>query len=463
MLRLFRHYVSLKVLALLLGDGLILVWSVYAAMWLRAWGDSAWMANFQPFFPKALVLACMVLFSMHLFGLYTLEPGMGRKRLVVSIVAAYAIATLWLGALYYFIPALKLWRGVFVMAGTLSLALVVQWRLLAQWMFSSPQLASRVLILGSGSAACLLDHALSRISLPGINVVGFIDSEKDGARAVPASKILPKRESLYHIARRERVGKIVVALSERRGTLPLKDILVCKVMGIEVLDLPTFYEQVTGKILLKDLRPSWLIFSDGFRVSNTTKAVKRLTDILLAIVGLVLASPVMLLVALAIKLDSRGPVFFKQKRVGERGRVFTLIKFRTMREDAEAQSGPVWAGEEDPRVTRVGRFLRKTRLDELPQMWNVLKGDMSFVGPRPERPCFVERLQEQIPFYTQRLVVKPGITGWAQVRYRYGGSVEDALEKLQYDLYYIKNMSLFLDFLICIDTVRVMLAGQGAR
>jgi sugar transferase (PEP-CTERM system associated) len=254
---------------------------------------------------------------------------------------------------------------------------------------------------------------------------------------------------------------VVVAQIERRGQFPAKALLDCRLQGIQVEDWPTFYEKATGKILVTSLRPSWLIFADGFVKTRRTEVVKRFLDMSLAFIGLVLALPVMAAVAIAIKLDSRGAVLFRQPRLGQNGSVFILNKFRSMREDAEKDTGPVWARNSDPRATRIGALLRKTRLDELPQLFNVLVGHMSFIGPRPERPEFVYDLQKAIPYYMERLSVKPGITGWAQVRYPYGASVDDALQKLQYDLYYIKNLSLFLDLLILLNTVQVVLFARG--
>lgn len=275
-------------------------------------------------------------------------------------------------------------------------------------------------------------------------------------------KILGSMKDLEEITKRYRPDVLVVALSERRGAFPIKEILDCKLQGIRVEDWPTFYEKLTGKIFIENLRPSWLIFSDGFTRNSLTRMVKRMADVLVASFGLLFALPLMLLIAICIKLDSSGPVLFRQERVGEKGKIFILYKFRTMIVDAEKESGPVWSQTLDPRTTRVGRFLRRIGMDELPQLFNVLKGDMSFVGPRPERPHFVQDLQEKIPYYAQRLVVKPGITGWAQVRYGYGSSLEDAIEKLQYDLYYIKNMSLFLDLLIILSTIHKVLFAQVA-
>jgi sugar transferase (PEP-CTERM system associated) len=245
-----------------------------------------------------------------------------------------------------------------------------------------------------------------------------------------------------------------------RGTFPFNEILDCKLQGVRVEDWPTFYEKLTGKIVIKNLRPSWIIFADGFTRNNITEAIKRLIDVLLAILGLCFSFPLMIIISVLTKIDSAGPIFFRQERVGKNGKIFTLIKFRTMVADAEKHTGPVWAQNSDPRVTRLGKLLRRTGMDEIPQLFNVLKGDMSFVGPRPERPHFVAELQDKIPYYSQRLAVRPGVTGWAQVRYGYGATVEDAIEKLEYDLYYIKNMSTFLDFLIILSTMHKVIFAK---
>jgi sugar transferase (PEP-CTERM system associated) len=278
-----------------------------------------------------------------------------------------------------------------------------------------------------------------------------------------STKIIGSYEQLTELIARERIDQIIVALPDRRGTLPLETLLACKMRGVEVTEGTTFYERVSGKILLETLRPSWIIFSSGFTVSPLIRLLKRLEDLCLASLGLLLTLPVMAVLAILIKLDSRGPAWFTQERLGEDGKAFILFKFRSMFVGAEAATGPVFAGEHDARVTRIGRFLRATRLDELPQLFNVLKGDMSFIGPRPERPFFVEQFAKEIPYYTQRLSVKPGITGWAQVNYPYGATLEDAVEKLRLDLYYIKNMSLFLDLLIILKTVKIAILRHGAR
>jgi sugar transferase (PEP-CTERM system associated) len=293
-------------------------------------------------------------------------------------------------------------------------------------------------------------------------LVGFV-READDVPTVRQHDILGSPKDIDRIVRSRHVDRIVVGLSDRRGRLPVEQLLRAKLSGVRVEDATTTYERLTGKILIDDLKPSWLIFSDGFRASRWTRFIKRMLDLSFSILLGLVTAPLMLLTAIAVKLESTGPAIYRQKRVGESGRVFLIYKFRSMRADAEQAGQPVWARDKDERVTRVGRFIRVTRLDELPQLWNVMRGDMSFVGPRPERPFFVEQLAREIPFYMQRHAVKPGLTGWAQVKYRYGSTIEDAMEKLRYDLYYIKHLSVFFDLTIALDTVKVILFGKGAK
>ena len=259
------------------------------------------------------------------------------------------------------------------------------------------------------------------------------------------------------------INKIVVALTDRRGKFPAAELLKCRVNGIEVLEGTSFYEMLTGKLIVEQISPAWLIFSEGFHKSGTRRFLKRSTDLILSLIMLVLLLPVIILTAILIKIDSKGPIFFSQERIGEKRETYKVYKFRSMIADAEKQSGPVWAKDDDDRITRVGNVIRKWRLDEIPQLWNVLKGDMSFVGPRPERDFFVKQLEEMIPYYGERFTVKPGITGWAQVSYGYGASVDDAVEKLNYDLFYIKNISIFMDLMIVLRTIKIVLFGKGAR
>ncbi|HWI41385.1 MAG TPA: TIGR03013 family XrtA/PEP-CTERM system glycosyltransferase, partial [Verrucomicrobiae bacterium] len=324
-----------------------------------------------------------------------------------------------------------------------------------------PGLARKVLILGTGPLANQMG-AVIVASGAEYKLSGYVRCSSDRVE-VPADNILADEGGLMDTVRREKAEHIVVSLSERRGVFPIHDVMKCRLSGVDVMDAPTFYEQVTGKLWVENLTPSSFIFSTGFRIGWLSRRCKRAIDVAASTAGLLFISPFLPLVALLIKLDSRGPALFSQERVGEGEKRFMLYKFRTMRTDAEAASGAVWATENDPRVTRLGRFLRKSRIDEIPQLFNVIRGDMSLVGPRPERPEFVEKLKEVVPYYSERHFVKPGVTGWAQVRYPYGASVEDALEKLRYDLYYIKNFSLLFDLMILADTIKVVLFRRGGR
>jgi sugar transferase (PEP-CTERM system associated) len=319
------------------------------------------------------------------------------------------------------------------------------------------------MIIGSGPLAQNIAKEIVEGMDTGFKVIGFIteDPERIGEKLVNPS-IIGDQSQILDIATKERVDRIIVAIEERRGKFPDAQLLECKMRGIAVEEGIQFYERLTGRLQVESLRPSSLIFSDGFKKSKLTIWMKRVSGFSLSLIGLILLSPLILIISILIKIDSRGPVFYKQERVGERGKIFRLLKFRSMVEGAEA-NGPVWAGKNDDRITRIGRWIRKWRIDEIPQMVNVLKGDMSFVGPRPERPFFVEKLRKEIPFYDQRFSVKPGVTGWAQIKYPYGASNKDALEKLKYDLYYIKNVSLLYDLLIIFETIKVVLFGKGAR
>ena len=321
--------------------------------------------------------------------------------------------------------------------------------------------ARRVVILGVGSTAGNMG-ALIPDSDENYLLSGYVQCSDETSK-VPSDQILENNDGIYETAKRERADKIVVSLTERRGIFPFQEVMACKLAGIEVMDAPSFYEHVTGKLFLEGINPSWIIFSDGFNVSRVRKVLKRGVDLFCATVGILLTVPFLPLVALAIKFDSLGPVFYRQERVGENEKSFILYKLRTMKVDAESGTGAVWAQKNDVRVTPLGAFLRKCRVDELPQFYNILCGDMSMVGPRPERPEFVNKLKELIPYYSERHFVKPGVTGWAQVRYPYGASVEDAMEKLRFDLYYIKHLSLTLDFMIILETIQVVLFRRGAR
>lgn len=351
-----------------------------------------------------------------------------------------------------------------VLAGLINLTSFGYRRALSWTLFELP-IADRLLIVGDGPIAATIEHELQERHEPAYVISGYVlpDGSEEDQRTIREHPVLGGYDALVRLVKKHNIHRVIVCLPERRGNLPTIELLNCRLQGVKVEEGELLYERITGKIAIGKLRPSYLIFSEGFNRSRFNYIFKRALDVFTALSGLVLSLPICLLTALAIKLTSRGPVLFAQPRVGREGRIFTLYKFRSMLTDAEKDSGPVWATADDARVTAVGRVIRKLRIDEIPQLLNVLKSEMSFVGPRPERPFFVEELKQEIPFYTERLVVKPGITGWAQINYRYGASKEDAIEKLQYDLYYIKNMSISLDILIMIRTIKVVVLGFGAR
>jgi sugar transferase (PEP-CTERM system associated) len=456
-LRVFRHYIPAAALTLLTGDVLLIAGAVWLARATGGW------PGYGALWPKVLVITGVAVFNLHLADLYRPRSAMGRRAVVGRLLLALTGTGVGTAAASYLFPSLGLGRLVFLQTIVLTTSGLLLWRL--AWVAVRPtdRMRTRVLVLGTGRAVNTL-VALQKTGSQPFTVLGFVDDDPAAAERVPPGyELLGKSQDLLNIVEELQAELVVVALADMRGAVPTAQLVECRLRGIRVEDWPTFYEKQTGKILVTDLRPSWLIYSDGFVKTTLVQRVKRGIDVVGALLGLVLTLPLMLLIALAIKCDSRGPVLFRQRRVGQNGRIFVLNKFRSMRQDAEAGCGAVWAQPDDPRVTRVGRFLRKTRLDELPQLFNVLVGHMSFVGPRPERPEFVRLLQREIPFYLGRLAVKPGITGWAQVRHTYAASVDDTLEKLQYDLYYIKNLSPFLDLLIVLDTLQVMLFARGAR
>jgi len=456
-MQLFNRHVSARSLTIFTGELFLIFGSVALAASLQ---DTADLAG--SFWRIALVTVVCQL-CLYYNDFYDLTLVHSNRELIVRLLQAVGAASIVLAACYFFVPALMIGDGIFVSALFVFLVGILGWRLLFNQFSSSLNLEERILVVGTGVTARKVARQILDQHDFAYAVVGFIDDDASrvGERVVNPAIIGTPADIPAIIARHE-ITRIVVGLADRRGKLPIEQLLRAKMAGVRVEDATTTYERITGKILIDDLRPSWLIFSDGFRVSRATRWMKRSIDVVLAVVLAVLAFPAMLLTALAVWLESGGPVLYRQERVGENGRLFTLYKFRSMRRDAESSGTPVWASEGDARVTHVGRVIRKTRLDELPQLWNVLRGDMSFVGPRPERPYFVEELARDIPFYLQRHAVKPGLTGWAQVKYRYGSSLEDAMEKLRYDLYYIKHLSVFFDLTIVFDTVKVVLFRKGA-
>jgi sugar transferase (PEP-CTERM system associated) len=457
-MQLFNRYVSPRGLTVFGGEMMLIVGSL--ALATRAHGP---LQDPTGTIGKIALIAALCQVCFYYNDLYDLTLVHSPRELIVRLLQSAGAASILLALLYVLVPSLVIGPGIFVSSLVLFVLTIIAWRMLLNRLTAGHRLEERVLIVGTGVAARTVARQILAQHDYAYSIVGFIadDPAMVGQRIVNPSVVGTPRD-IARLVRVHDVSRIIVGLSDRRGKLPIPELLQAKVSGVRVEDATTAYERLTGKILIDDLKPSWLIFSDGFRASRATRMLKRGIDLTLSIVGFVVALPLMALTAIAVALDSPGPILYRQWRVGENNRVFTLYKFRSMREDAETGT-PVWAIERDARVTRVGRFIRLTRLDELPQLWNVIAGEMSFVGPRPERPYFVKQLSEQIPYYQQRHAVKPGVTGWAQVKYRYGSSIEDATEKLRYDLYYIKHMSIVFDLTIVFDTVKVILFGRGAK
>jgi sugar transferase (PEP-CTERM system associated) len=455
MLRIFRHYVSGLAFVLFFGDLLVILGAFLLTELSASWVGSA------PFLVRFLEVSALTAFLLHLGDLYEARLAVSARELLARLLICQSASGLTIAAIGFAVPSLRLGRSAFLQITILTTLGLMVWRVALLMAWPKQQMAVRVLVLGTGQVGRMITDLEGTSARP-YRIIGFLDDSPAAADMIPEGHaLLGKIQDLDVLVEETRPDIVVVAQVDRRGCFPAKALLECRLRGIRVEDWPTFYEKATGKILVTAVRPSWLIFSDGFVKTPRTEIIKRLFDVTVSLAGLALALPAMIAVALAVKLESPGPILYRQPRLGRNGCVFILNKFRSMRQDAEKETGPVWAQARDPRITRVGAFLRRTRLDELPQLINVLVGHMSFIGPRPERPEFVEELQKQIPYYMERLAVKPGITGWAQVSYRYGSSVEDAIEKLQYDLYYIKNLSLFLDLLILLNTVQVVLFARG--
>lgn len=454
-------------LSLVAVETILLLAVGFAATCARMGGDTSYELFSRRGWMKLLLVTCMIQLAFYLFDLYDLPATRSYRRVITNLAVALTTATALLSILFYAAPTLELGRGIFLVEMAFVAALIPAWRLMVAWSQGHPQLGvrERVLILGTGEQAVEIARATLERSNAGFHIVGFVDNipELVGKSLINPS-VIGLTDDISMLVERHQVDRIVVAVEDRRGKFPTEELLNLTLSGrIAVEESARYYERLTGKIASEMLRPSWLIFSRGSRYSDVANHVRRLLNAGLAATGFALSLPIMILTAIAVKLDSRGPIFYTQERVGKNGRPFKIIKFRSMCAGAESGSGPVWAEASDPRVTRVGRVIRKLRLDELPQFINVIRGDMNFVGPRPERPVFVEQLSEMIPYYSQRHLIKPGLTGWAQIKYPYGASVEDAIEKLRYDLYYIKNQSFLLDAVIVFETVKTVLFGRGAR
>lgn len=464
MVKIFNHYVSKLVSALLLIEIFTLIFSLYGAHdILVAYGYPVRPMD-KTFFASASGFALITVFSMAAFGLYHLEgkptATMTALRLTPSAALGFGMAA----ALLQLLPDMYFDLRVLAIAAVGAAATILTLRTVIFRTFELSVLESRVIFVGEGALAkecsnLAEDKGLSKK----YNIVGFVPLRMEEC-LVSSSAILPADESLFSIAKKHSVREIVVSTQNQRGGgFPLHDLLECKLNGIKVTGAAAFIEREARQIRIDSLYPSWLIYGDGFKQDTLRNVCKRTFDLAVSLLIFGLSLPVMLLTALCISLEDQGPLIYRQERVGKNGKSFFVLKFRSMRSDAEQNGTPQWAATNDARTTRVGRIIRKLRIDELPQIINVLKGEMSFVGPRPERPYFVQQLTEKIPYYNVRHTIKPGITGFAQVRYQYGSSVEDAVQKLQYDLYYVKNHSLFLDLLILVETLQVVLFAKGSR
>lgn len=444
---------------LLIGEAIIVCASFLLAAAIRFGPAFYWSLSHGSMLYKILGLTVLLLLCLHYCDLYNLGRLRFQAEAYLQLLTVLGILALLLAALGYLFPSLMIGRGVFLGGFLILAGGVIAWRSAYTAFLSSSYLREKVYVLGSGERAKRLVDTLRERPDLGTDVVGWAGADGNGSltREALGTTLLGLRQS-------RALDLVIVAAHDRRGTVPIPELLDLRMRGIRVQEATGLLERISGKIEVDGLVPSWLIFSEGFRFNNAPlRVMRRAISIAVALLGLLLALPLLPLIVLAIKFSSRGPVLYRQKRVGLNDAIFDCCKFRTMRADAEADTGPTWAGDEDPRITSVGRFLRRTRLDELPQLWNVLRGDMAFVGPRPERPEFVEWLKHEIPYYNVRHVIRPGITGWAQVRYKYGNSVGDAKEKLQYDLFYIKNLSVPLDLFILSETFKTILWGERAR
>jgi sugar transferase (PEP-CTERM system associated) len=462
MIRLFKHYVPHAVLLLGLIDFVLLMLAAEGGWALRNWQLGAGLDPEAGRIPHMLTFAAAVQLAMVAVGVYGAESLQSLRFAIARLLVALSLGILFLSLVFFLIPPVSFWRSNLLYATLFALALLSLVRLLLGRTLDGAAFKRRVLVLGAGPRAARIE-ALAAAEGAGFLVVGYV-AMNDGPSAVREAVNRAEIANLPSFLLERGATEVVLALEERRNALPLHDLLRAKTAGAHVNDLSSFLERETGRVDLDSLNPSWLIFSDGFSAGRRlSSAGKRAFDVGASLALLLATAPIIFATALAVKLESRGPAFFRQRRVGLYGQSFHLLKLRSMREDAEVGGIAVWAQENDPRITRVGAVIRKLRIDELPQAWSVLKGEMSFVGPRPERPQFVADLEARLPYYAERHMVKPGITGWAQINYPYGASVEDARQKLEYDLYYAKNYTPFLDILILLQTLRVVLWPEGAR
>lgn len=465
-LRVFHGH-SHRLAFLALAEGAVVLAAVYFATVLRFHGLVATLPSFKayagPLWPRALLFAAVFLLALAALGLYQLRHRARFNGVVVRIALAIVLAEAALALIFYIVPAAYVGRGIAVLVGIFSFFGLVIMRFAFLRLVDEEIFKRRILVWGAGArATCIAKRLRRRTDQRGFRIVGYLRASGDGVDG-PDESMVHESVDLVRLALRHGVEEIVVAMDDGRGGLPTAELLECRLRGIYITDLVSFLERESGRVSVELMQPSWLIFSTGFRSDIVRLTSKRIFDIVVSLAILLVTLPISLLTMLAIKLEDGGPVFYRQTRTGQNGSRFAMLKFRSMRVDAEKDGQPVWASAGDARVTRVGAVIRRLRIDELPQALNVLVGHMSFVGPRPERPAFVEELAQAIPYYRERHFVKPGITGWAQVRYPYGSSHKDAQQKLEYDLYYVKHHSLILDLMVLLQTVEIILFRIGSR
>lgn len=467
MIQIFNQYFPIKTLLLSVVETLLVAIAVVCGAKLRFWNDPAeFQAYIQfPNFGLQLIPVIGVFqVTFHYAKLYDSNGIRPRVEDTLRLWQSIGTASLILGTLYLLVPSLLIGHGVFAISlGLIPVFMQANRFILDRaWRFASPP--ERILILGAQELGIVVSRELRRREDLNVKAVGFINGDQSAhAAEIAEMPVLGDITSMEQVVWDQRVSRIIVALENRRGNLPIQDLVKLRLAGVRVEDAHSTLAALTGRVWLETLRPSWFVFSEGFRRSRSTLLIKRIIDVLISCTFLIITSPFLVIIAVLIRLESRGPVIYRQERVGLCGKGFNVLKFRSMGVDAEAKSGAQWASADDPRATRVGRFIRRYRIDELPQVINVLRGDMSFVGPRPERPVFVDSLRQQISYYDERHSVRPGITGWAQVSYPYAATVEDTIRKLEYDLFYLKNLSIFFDCAIILRTTRIVLMGEGSR
>jgi sugar transferase (PEP-CTERM system associated) len=457
LIRLFNVYYPVRTLVLLIGEALI-VWTSFLLGTVFALKEDSYLAlNYEGGYLKILGVTVLVLLCSHWLDLYDTARLNTKGELYFRLLMLPGVLAFILALVAYVRPGYLLGSGSSAVGLIILTVALFGWRIGFTWLVQLPILVERVYVLGTGERAQRVVQGLNQNPEIGVEIASWTGKMEGAVTRVSVAA------HLMDVVHKQKVHRVIVAMPDRRGTIPMQELLELRMQGVKIEEATTWLEKISGKIEVENLSPSWLVFGEGFRRSTAFIMVRRVVSVIISLIGLICALPLLPLIMLAIRFDSEGPVFYTQMRVGKAGRTFKVVKFRTMAHDAEAANGPQWADNNDLRVTRVGKFFRSSRLDEIPQLWCVLKGDMAFVGPRPERPEFIEQLSREIPYYGVRHMVRPGITGWAQVKYKYGSTLEDAREKLQYDLYYIKHASIGLDLLIMFQTIKTVLLRRGAQ